>query len=91
MLSPSLTSAATSANRCSQATIATLHGLAAAAHIKPVDIEALARLLNALALNAALGVAASEDAHLTLPKANAAFECLASGVLNTASGAVRQT
>lgn len=73
-----------SQNRCLQATIATLHDLAGYGLIKPVDIEALARLLNGLALNAALWVAASDDAHMTLPKAIAAFECLASGVLNDA-------
>lgn len=70
-----------SQNRCLQATIATLTTLAAEGQIKPVDIEGIARLLNGVALNAALWVAASEDAHLTLPKAIAAFECLASGIL----------
>ena len=76
-----------SQNRCLQATISTLQDLAAIGQIKTVDIEALARLLNGVALNAALWVAASDDAHATFPKAIAAFECLASGVLNTASGA----
>ena len=73
-----------SQNRCLQATIETLRALEAEGLIKPVDIEALARLLNGVALNAALWVAASEDARATLPKALAAFECLASGVLKTA-------
>ena len=71
-----------SQNLCLQATIDTLQLLANEGQIKAVDIEALARLLNGLALNAALWVAASEDATATLPKAIAAFECLASGVLN---------
>lgn len=68
-----------SQNRCLQATIATLQVLAGEGRLKPVDIEALARLLNGVALNAALWVAASEDASATLPKAIAAFETLASG------------
>lgn len=70
-----------SQNRCLQATIATLNDLAAQGAIKPVDIEALARLLNGVALNAALWVAASDDPKATLRKAIAAFECLASGVV----------
>jgi len=70
-----------SQNRCLQATIATLNDLAAHGAIKPVDIEALARLLNGIALNAALWVAASDDPRATLGKAIAAFECLASGVV----------
>jgi AcrR family transcriptional regulator len=70
-----------SQNRCLQATIAALQELAAQGAIKPVDIEAMARLLNGVALNAALWVAASDDPETTLRKAVAAFECLASGVL----------
>jgi len=77
-----------SQNRCLQATIATLRDLAADGRIKAIDIEALARLLNGVALNAALWVAASDNARATLPKAIAAFECLASGVLNTEADAV---
>ena len=77
-----------SQNRCLQATIATLRDLAADGRIKAIDIEALARLLNGVALNAALWVAASENARATLPKAIAAFECLASGVLNTGADSV---
>jgi len=70
-----------SQNRCLQATISTLNELAAEGAVKPVNIEALARLLNGIALNAALWVAASEDPKATLGKAIAAFECLASGVV----------
>lgn len=70
-----------SQNRCLQATISTLQLLAENGQIKPVDVEALARLLNGIAMNAALWVASSEDPHDTLPKAIAAFECLASGAL----------
>lgn len=72
-----------SQNRCLQATIATLTDLATQGAVKPVDIEALARLLNGIALNAALWVAASDDPKTTLGKAIAAFECLASGVVAT--------
>lgn len=77
-----------SQNRCLQATIATLQELAAEKAIKPVDIEAIARLLNGVALNAALWVAASETPEATLPKVVAAFECLASGVLITPESSV---
>ena len=70
-----------SQNRCLQATIATLDGLAQQGRIKTADVEAMARLLNGMALNAALWVAASDDAGATLPKAISAFEALASGVL----------
>ena len=72
-----------SQNRCLQATITTLRALADQGAIKPVDIEALGRLLNGVALNAALWVAASDDPKDTLGKAIAAFECLAAGVLVT--------
>lgn len=71
-----------SQNRCLQATMATLRELAHQGLVKPVDIEALARLLNGAALNAALWVAASADPKATLGKALAAFECLASGALS---------
>lgn len=70
-----------SQNRCLQATIGTLRELAEKGHLKPVDTEAMARLLNGVALNAALWVAASDDPKATLVKALGAFECLASGVL----------
>jgi len=70
-----------SQNRCLQATVVTLRELAEQGLVKPVDIEAMARLLNGAALNAALWVAASADPQATLGKALAAFECLASGVL----------
>ena len=70
-----------SQNRCLQATIATLGELADQGAIKSVDVEALARMLNGVALNAALWVATSDDPQTTLHKAISAFECLASGVL----------
>jgi AcrR family transcriptional regulator len=71
-----------SQGRCLRATISTLERLSEDGQIKSVDIEALARLLNGVALNAALWVAASADPRSTLPKAVAAFECLASGALS---------
>ena len=70
-----------SQNRCLQATIATLRELHSQQLIKDADIEAVARLLNGMALNAALWVASAEDPDGTLPKAIAAFECLAAGIL----------
>jgi AcrR family transcriptional regulator len=70
-----------SQNRCLQTTISTIKDLAAAGLIKQADNEALARLLNGAAMNAALWVAASTEARKTLPKAVAAFECLASGLM----------
>ncbi|PZX56119.1 TetR family transcriptional regulator [Cereibacter changlensis] len=70
-----------SQSRCLEATMATLRELAAQAAIRPVDIEAAARLLNGMALNAALWVAASGAPETTLAKAVQAFECLASGLL----------
>lgn len=67
--------------RCLQATVTTLNELKAQGAIKPVEIEGLARLLNGMALNAALWVASSEVPEVTLQKAVAAFECLASGIV----------
>ncbi|WFR95760.1 TetR/AcrR family transcriptional regulator [Rhizobium tumorigenes] len=49
--------------------------------LKPLDAEAVARLLSGAALNAALWVAASEDAEAVLPKALDAFQALATGLL----------
>ncbi|MBZ5760345.1 MULTISPECIES: TetR/AcrR family transcriptional regulator [Rhizobium] len=50
--------------------------------LKPLDAEAVARLLSGAALNAALWVAASEDAETVLPKAIDAFQALATGLLS---------
>ncbi len=50
--------------------------------LKPLDAEAVARLLSGAALNAALWVAASEDAEAVLPKALDAFQALATGLLS---------
>lgn len=70
-----------SQNRCLQATIETLGALQASGQLKAADIEAAARLLNGMALNAALWVASAEDPDATLPNAIGALECLAAGIL----------
>ena len=75
-----------SQNKCLAATMRSLESLAARGAIKPVAIEAAARLLNGAALNAALWVAASGAPHEVLEEAVAAFEQLASGLL-TCEGA----
>lgn len=49
--------------------------------MRPVDIEAAARLLSGAALNAALWVAASDEPGTVLPKAVDAFRLMATGLL----------
>lgn len=70
-----------SQNMCLAATMRSLECLAVQGAIKPVAIEAAARLLNGAALNAALWVAASEAPDEVLKDAVTAFEHLASGLL----------
>lgn len=70
-----------SQNNCLQATKRTVGQLIAQGVLKPVDIEAAARLLNGAALNAALWVAASADPEEVLPKAVEAFRHMAAGLL----------
>lgn len=70
-----------SQSACLEETRAALTQLAGEGIVKPVDIEAAARLLNGAALNAALWVAASPDPEVVLPKAVEAFKCLATGFL----------
>jgi len=70
-----------SQSACLDETHEALEKLAATGLLKPVDLEAAARLLNGAALNAALWVAASENPVQTLPKALDAFKCFASGFL----------
>ena len=70
-----------SQNACLAATMRSLEALAAQGAIKPVAIEAAARLLNGAALNAALWVAASDAPYSVLKDAVATFEQLASGLL----------
>ncbi|WLS80522.1 TetR/AcrR family transcriptional regulator [Erwinia pyri] len=69
-----------SQNACLDATRSAVSELVKDRLLKPVDIEAAARLLNGAALNAALWVAASEDPQATLPKAIEAFSLMASGL-----------
>lgn len=69
-----------SQNTCLEATREALGQMMHNGQLKPVDIEAAARLLNGAALNAALWVAASENPQDTLPRAIEAFTLLASGL-----------
>ncbi|SOB80066.1 transcriptional regulator, TetR family [Sphingomonas guangdongensis] len=66
---------------CLAVTIATLSQLHADGVIKPVDIEAAARLLNGAALTAALWVAAAEEPAAVLDRATLAFRTMAEGLL----------
>ncbi|MAM56653.1 MAG: TetR family transcriptional regulator [Salinicola sp.] len=77
-----------SQNRCLLATMTTLEALIAEGVVKPVDVEAAARLINGAALNAALWVAASDDAGV-LARATDAFRQLASGLLTRDSPTTR--
>lgn len=72
-----------SQNACLEATKQTVAKLISEGIMKPVDVEAAARLLNGAALNAALWVAASEDPPSVLPKAMDAFRLMATGLLAT--------
>lgn len=70
-----------SQNGCLVTTTQTLTRLMADRVVKKMDPEAAARLLNGAALDAALWVAASDDPHTTLPKAQEALTHLMSGFL----------
>jgi len=70
-----------SQNECLNLTKQAVQKLVLDGVMTAVDVEAAARLLNGAALNAALWVAASEEPHLTLPKAVEAFQLLATGLL----------
>jgi AcrR family transcriptional regulator len=70
-----------SQNSCLQVTRRAVEGLIAEGVMKSVDAEAAARLLSGAALNAALWVAASDNAKDVLPKAVEAFQALATGFL----------
>lgn len=70
-----------SQNACLTVTMEKLEALIALDVVKPVDVEAAARLMNGAALNAALWVAASADPTAVLGKAIAAFRALATGLL----------
>lgn len=68
-----------SQNACLEATKQSVASLIAAGVMKPVDIEAAARLLCGAALNAALWVAAHDDPQSALPRAQDAFRLMAEG------------
>jgi len=70
-----------SQNACLELTKQAVAGLVAGGVMKPVDVEAAARLLSGAALNAALWVAASDEPQAVLPKAIEAFRALATGLL----------
>ncbi len=69
-----------SQNSCLAETHKALETLKSNGRIKPVDTEAMARLLNGAALNAALWIAASPEPESTRPRAVAAFKTLADGL-----------
>jgi hypothetical protein len=70
-----------SQNACLEVTKQAVARLVSEGILKPVDVEAAARLLCGAALNAALWVAASEQPKQVLPKAVEAFQCMAAGLL----------
>jgi AcrR family transcriptional regulator len=70
-----------SQNACLDMTKQTVGRLISDEMVKPVDVEAAARLLNGAALNAALWVAESEDPRSALPRAVATFRQMATGLL----------
>ena len=70
-----------SQNACLSITKQAVADLIAEGVMKPVDIEAAARLLSGTAFNAALWVAASDEPHVVLPKAIEAFRLMAEGFL----------
>ncbi|MHC1550664.1 TetR/AcrR family transcriptional regulator [Phyllobacterium sp. K27] len=70
-----------SQSNCLQATRETVEQLILVGILKPLDAEAVARLLNGAALNAALWIAASNEKENILAKAVEAFRSLATGLL----------
>ncbi len=70
-----------SQNACLSITKQAVADLIAGGVMKPVDVEAAARLLSGTAFNAALWIAASDEPHLVLPKAIEAFRLMAEGFL----------
>jgi len=70
-----------SQNACLELTKQAVARLVAEGVMRPVDVEAAARLLSGAALNAALWVAASDEPRAVLPKAVEAFRLMATGLL----------
>ncbi|WP_186396304.1 MULTISPECIES: TetR/AcrR family transcriptional regulator [unclassified Stappia] len=75
-----------SQNACLQATRQAVARLIEAGIMKPVDVDAAARLLSGAALTAALWVAASEDPRAALSRAVEAFQAMAEGLLRGRDG-----
>lgn len=70
-----------SQNACLEMTKQAVAKLISDGIMRPVDVEAAARLLSGAALNAALWVAASDEPGSVLPKAVDAFRLMATGLL----------
>ena len=70
-----------SQDSCLAATRETVARLVDHGILKPVDVEAAARLLSGAAMNAALWIAASDNPSDVLPRAVEAFRAMASGLL----------
>lgn len=70
-----------SQNACLEMTKQAVAKLISDGVMRPVDVEAAARLLSGAALNAALWVAASDEPGSVLPKAVEAFRLMAAGLL----------
>jgi len=70
-------------NACLVTTMQRIELLTAEGIFRDVDAEAAARLVNGAALNAALWIAAAADPQAVYPRAVAAFEVLANGLLAT--------
>ncbi len=66
---------------CLELTISIMARLRDDGVMRPLDVEAAARLFNGAALTAALWVAAAEDPDIILPRAVEAFRALADGLL----------
>jgi AcrR family transcriptional regulator len=80
-----------SQNACLQITKQAVAKLVSEGVMRPIDIEAAARLLSGAALNAALWVAASDEPQSILPKAVEAFRLMATGFLAAPRGAGSDT
>ncbi|RZL27763.1 MAG: TetR/AcrR family transcriptional regulator [Sphingomonas sp.] len=68
-----------SQNACLSVTKQAVADLIADGVVRPIDVEAAARLLSGTAFNAALWVAASDEPHIVLPKAIVAFRLMVEG------------
>ncbi len=71
-------------NACLRTTAQTIQALIDDGTVKPMNAEAAARLVNGAALNAALWIAAADDAETVLANVVDAFRQLTGGLLKTA-------